>query len=73
MTRILDDACDPTGEQFAAMTHEQKLAAFAAKEIEVATDDAAWAIIQAAVKLYNARRAKIGKGPVSLSIPEETS
>lgn len=58
---------------FASLSPEQKEAAIAAQDIEVATDDAAWAIIQAAVKLFNARRAKIGKGPVSLSIPEETT
>lgn len=52
------------------LTPEQRAAKTAAEDIELATDDAAWVIIEAALKLFNARRATKGWPPATLNVPE---
>lgn len=54
------------------LTPEQRAAKTAAEEIELATDDATRKIMDAALQLFNARRATKGWGPVTLNVPEET-
>jgi hypothetical protein len=70
MTYPLDDAYGFDGVETDDMSPEQRAAKTAAEDIELATDDAAWVIIQAALKLFNARRATKGWTPVTLNVPE---
>lgn len=50
---------------------EQRAAEIAVQDIELATDHAVRTIFDAAVVLMNARRARIGREPLTIRIPEE--
>lgn len=60
-----------TLSDFASKTDEQIAAEIAAQNIELATDHAVRTILDAAVVLMNARRARNGRLPLTILIPEE--